>query len=116
MTFVENVLHAPHTHHVARAVILGLWTRQDLGPEIARAFLRHAFGCFYNDFSNVDLNEKVFLWQVPPGVSWEYSRYRAHDRGGRREGFSSSSAALPYAGGSSDGVSSHSSTSRSVSP
>ena len=64
MSFTEDVLHTPRTPNPERAIILGLWTRQDLGPEIARAFLRHAFGCFYDDFSNVDLNDKVFLWQV----------------------------------------------------
>ena len=37
-----------------------MWTRDDLGSESACAFLRHAFGCFYNAFSKVDLEQKLF--------------------------------------------------------
>ena len=64
MAFTENVLHALPTNNAARAVILGLWPNNILGPETARAFLRHAFGCFYDDFSKVDLSGHIFLWQV----------------------------------------------------
>ncbi len=37
-----------------------MWTRDHLGSESACAFLRHAFGCFYNAFSKVDLEQKLF--------------------------------------------------------
>ena len=37
-----------------------MWTRDHLGSESACALLRHAFGCFYNAFSKVDLEQKIF--------------------------------------------------------
>ena len=37
-----------------------MWNRDDLGSESACALLRHAFGCFYNAFSKVDLEQKLF--------------------------------------------------------
>ena len=33
-------------------------------PEAARAFLRHAYNCFYHDFANVDLKDLKFIWQI----------------------------------------------------
>ena len=42
------------------AIIFNMWTRDHLGSEPACAFLRHAFGCFYNVFSKVDLEHKLF--------------------------------------------------------
>ena len=41
-----------------------MWTRDTLGPIEARAIIRHAYGCFYNDFSNVDLQGKRFVPQL----------------------------------------------------
>ena len=41
-----------------------MWSHKKLGPEIARAFLRHAYNVFYHDFSNVDVNNGRFVWQV----------------------------------------------------
>ena len=37
-----------------------MWNQDDLGSESACSFLRHAFGCFYNAFSKVDLEQKLF--------------------------------------------------------
>ena len=37
--------------------------RDSLMPEAARAFLRHAYGKFYSDFSNVDLKQTKFHWK-----------------------------------------------------
>ena len=37
-----------------------MWNQDDLGSESACAFLRHAFGCFYNAFSKIDLEQKLF--------------------------------------------------------
>ena len=34
-----------------------------LGPEDARAFLRHAFDAFYHDFADVDMKQQKFIWQ-----------------------------------------------------
>ena len=49
------------------AISFGQWRRSDdpnpLGPEDARAFLRHAFNHFYHDFANVELKKIPFIWQ-----------------------------------------------------
>ena len=33
-------------------------------PESSRAFLRHVYGCFYHDFSNVDVKGTQFHRQI----------------------------------------------------
>jgi hypothetical protein len=38
-----------------------MWTQNTLGTESASAFLRHAFGCFYDAFSQIDLANKPFI-------------------------------------------------------
>ena len=38
-----------------------MWTKEKLGTESACAFLRHAFGCFYDAFSLIDLANKPFI-------------------------------------------------------
>ena len=63
MAFTRTILKARNTPNIARAVILGLWTPTNLGLEDARAFLHHAFGCFYRDFAQVDLADKLFVRQ-----------------------------------------------------
>jgi hypothetical protein len=64
MKFTREVLKAPNSPNVARAIILGLWTPTELGPEDARAFLRHAFGAFYKDFAKVDILKTPFVWEA----------------------------------------------------
>ena len=55
--FTTSILGAPQPHSMYLAIIFGQWRRSDdpepLGPEDARAFLRHAFGVFFHDFCNV---------------------------------------------------------------
>ena len=61
------MLKAPAPHNTFLAIAFGQWHRSDsdspLGPEEARAFLRHVFNHFYHDFSNVDLKGITFIWQ-----------------------------------------------------
>jgi len=63
MKFTREVLQAPYTPRPDKAIAFGQWTQTELGPEDARAFLRHAYGQFYHDFSNVDLKDHKFVWQ-----------------------------------------------------
>ena len=63
MTFTLEVLKAPYTPRPDKAIAFGQWTQTELGPEDARAFLRHAYGQFYHDFSNVDLKDHTFDWR-----------------------------------------------------
>ena len=37
---------------------------QCLLPETSRAFLRHVYGCFYHDFSNMDVKGATFHWPL----------------------------------------------------
>ena len=62
--FTKNVLKAPNPQDKRVAIIFGIWSHNTLGPEIARAFLRHAYNVFYHDFSNVDVKNGRFIWQV----------------------------------------------------
>jgi hypothetical protein len=64
VTFTKDVLKAPNPHDMRDAIIFGIWSHGKLGPEIARAFLRHAYNVFYHDFSNVDVKNGHFVWQV----------------------------------------------------
>ena len=59
-----NVLKAPRQHNATAAIIFGEWKVNTLGPEVARAFLRHAYNIFYHDFANVDIKKTRFIWQV----------------------------------------------------
>jgi len=58
--FITTVIGDPLPPNRVTAIIFNMWTRDDLGSESACAFLRHAFGCFYNAFSKVDLEQKLF--------------------------------------------------------
>ena len=62
--FTKKTLKAPNPHDKRDAIIFGIWSHGTLGPEIARAFLRHAYNVFYHDFSNVDVKGGRFIWQV----------------------------------------------------
>ena len=59
--FICLVTNAPPPQYRVQAIIFNMWTRDTLGPIEARAIIRHAYGCFYNDFSNVDLQGKRFV-------------------------------------------------------
>ena len=48
------------TNHTT-PIIFNMWTQNTLGTESASAFLRHAFGCFYDAFSQIDLANKPFI-------------------------------------------------------
>ena len=58
--FIATVIGDPPPKRRTEAIIFNMWTRDDLGSESACAFLRHAFGCFYNAFSKIDLEQKPF--------------------------------------------------------
>ena len=58
--FITTVIGDPPPQNRSHAIIFNMWTRDHLGSESACAFLRHAFGCFYNAFSKVDLEQKLF--------------------------------------------------------
>ena len=65
--FTTKVLLAPNPQRIEHAVIFGQWRRSDdpdpLGPEEARAFLRHAFNVFFHDFCNVNHKNIPFQWE-----------------------------------------------------
>ena len=63
LKFTQQILGAPQPFKLEHAVILGMRTPTVLLPEVARAFLRHAFQHFYHDFANVDVKEGTFTWQ-----------------------------------------------------
>jgi len=58
--FITTVIGDPPPQFRPAAIIFNMWHRDHLGSESACAFLRHAFGCFYNAFSKVDLEQKIF--------------------------------------------------------
>ena len=50
-----------HTLNTRNSIIFGVASNhKDLLPEPVRAFLRHAYNCFYHDFSNVDVKDAEF--------------------------------------------------------
>ena len=61
--FTKQVLHALRPESETHALIFGVWKKNELGPEDARAFLRHAFGTFYRDFADVDMKQQKIIWQ-----------------------------------------------------
>ena len=58
--FITTIIGDPPPQFRPAAIIFNMWHRDHLGSESACAFLRHAFGCFYNAFSKVDLEQKLF--------------------------------------------------------
>ena len=66
--FTTSILKAPKPKSPTLAVAFGQWRAHDsddpLGPEDARAFLRHVFNHFYHDFSNTDLKGSTYVWQI----------------------------------------------------
>ena len=62
LNFASNVLHAPPPSDRERAIIFNQWTATTLGPPAACAFIRHAYGNMYHDFSLVDTQGKDFNW------------------------------------------------------
>ena len=60
-TFIATVLGDPLPPNYTTAIIFNMWTQNTLGTEPASAFLRHAFGCFYDAFSQIDLTNKPLI-------------------------------------------------------
>jgi len=60
-TFTRTVLGCPGPKNRQEAIVLNRWARNELGPEDARALIRHAFGRFYRDFSMVDTHDKPLV-------------------------------------------------------
>ena len=52
--FCSRVLNAPTPGDRERAIIFNQWTATTLGPTMACAFIRHAYGNMYHDFSLAD--------------------------------------------------------------
>ena len=109
MKFTRTVLQAPDAPRTTNAIIFGQWTQTDLGPEDARAFLRHAYGQFYHDFSNVDLKDHTFVWQYTyraPGFPRRGTSLRPPHQGTARYRIHSTlSETTPLHCGDSNGVS-----------
>ena len=63
ITFCESVIGITRPSNIREAIIFGIDDRRELLHEAARAFLRHAYNCFYHDFANVDLKDATFHWQ-----------------------------------------------------
>ena len=63
MDFLERVLGQPRVQRMDLAVIFKVCHVRDgtLYSVEARAFVRHAFGCFYKDFSKVDTLDHAFI-------------------------------------------------------
>ena len=60
--FCSNVLHAPTSGDREHAIIFNQWSATALGPPAACAFVRHAYGNMYHDFSLVDTQKRTFNW------------------------------------------------------
>ena len=52
--FITEVLGTPPPSQRPGAIILNRWTKDELGPTEACAFIRHAFQSFYTDFTRVE--------------------------------------------------------------
>ena len=63
INFCRSTLGTNNPPDITRAIIFGQETRTTLLPEIALAFLRHASGRFYDDFSKVALQDRKFIWE-----------------------------------------------------
>ena len=57
-----SAIHAPSPVGRERAIIFNQWTATALGPPMACAFIRHAYGNMYHDFSLVDTQGRPFNW------------------------------------------------------
>ena len=62
--FIVTVLGEPHIFNPTTAIIFNLRSQNELLSEPACAFLRHAFGCFYDAFSQIDLANRPFIHAV----------------------------------------------------
>ena len=62
--FCSRVLNAPTPGDRERAIIFNQWTAATLGPTMACAFIRHAYGNMYHDFSlaDPDTQGRDFNW------------------------------------------------------
>ena len=60
----HRLLWSTLPRNIREAIIFGLGDNDELLPEAARAFLRHAYNCFYHDFANVELKDAAFHWQL----------------------------------------------------
>jgi len=67
VNFTIKILLAPRPKSDVHAIIFGQWDRSDspepLGPEDARAFLRHAFNVFFHDFCNITHKKIPLMWE-----------------------------------------------------
>ena len=63
--FIATILGEPQTPNRTTAIIFNMKSNNELLSEPARAFIRHAFGCFYDAFSQIDLTNKPFIPRLP---------------------------------------------------
>ena len=59
--FLTTVLGESHISNPTTAIIFNMKSKDSLLPEPTCAFLRHAFGCFYDAFSQIDLANRPFI-------------------------------------------------------
>ena len=64
VNFCVRTLNAPRPVNNHYAIIFGLADPNTLLPESSRAFLRHVYGSFYHDFSNMDVKGTQFHWPI----------------------------------------------------
>ena len=57
--FITTVLNEPQPGNRTNAIIFNISTNDKLVSEPIRALLRHAFGCFYDAFSQIDLRQQT---------------------------------------------------------
>ena len=85
LRFITTILKCPMPRDLKLAIAFGQWKPPSdpdpLGPEEARAFLRHAFNHFYHDFANVDLKSSAFTWQSTYLATLHSFREAARRRG-----------------------------------
>ena len=58
--FITTVLGEPYIPYPTTAIIFNMRSQNELLSEPTCAFIRHAFGCFYDAFSQIDLTNKPF--------------------------------------------------------
>jgi len=84
LLFCKNVLGISAHQDTREAIMFGTCSiTGKLLPDTARAFLRHAFNCFYHDFANVDVKEAKFHWQMTYCDAVESFRNAVHRYGMR---------------------------------
>ena len=62
--FIKNVIGDSPPANRQLAIVLNVWSRNTLGSVAAMAFVRHAYGKFYDAFTCVDTLDKPLITQI----------------------------------------------------